>query len=202
MTTFLIPPDLKLEDDRVLLRPLQMEDWSHLLSISENEPENWAFGLENASGSENLQKYIKNALVAQSLNTAFPFIIFDKLSQTYAGSTRYYLMNASHLRLAIGYSWISNAHKKTGLNSHVKYLMLSYAFESLPTERVEFMADANNGQSIRSILSLGATKEGILRSHAVKPDGSRRDTVVFSILKKEWLEHVKPSLHQKINSIL
>jgi RimJ/RimL family protein N-acetyltransferase len=79
--------------------------------------------------------------------------------------------------------------------------MLSHAFEAFDVERVEFMADLRNEQSIRSILSLGAIQEGVLRSHAIKPDGTRRDTAVFSILKKEWLELVKPSLYQKINSI-
>jgi RimJ/RimL family protein N-acetyltransferase len=202
MITLQIPTDLILEDSRALLRPLQMEDWGHLLSISENEPENWEFGLENASGKDNLQEYIRNAIQAKSQNSGFPFIIFDKNSQTFAGSSRYYLMNATHRRLAIGYSWIGNNYKKTGLNTHVKYLMLSYAFEKLEMERVEFMADALNENSIRSIQALGAVYEGTLRSHALRPDGKRRDTSVFSIIKKEWLDFVKPSLLDKINSFL
>jgi RimJ/RimL family protein N-acetyltransferase len=78
--------------------------------------------------------------------------------------------------------------------------MLNHAFSNLGVERIEFMADTRNEQSIRSILSLGATFEGTMRSHAICPDGTRRDTSVFSILKKEWLEHVKPSLLLKINS--
>jgi RimJ/RimL family protein N-acetyltransferase len=67
-------------------------------------------------------------------------------------------------------------------------------------ERVEFMADTLNERSIRSILALGAKQEGILRSHAIRPNGTRRDTAVFSILKKEWLELVKPSLLHKMSS--
>ena len=200
MAPFSFPTNLQLEDDRALLRPLQSDDWSHLLSISENEPENWKYGLENASGEDNLKSYIAKAIQAKTENLAFPFIIFDKQSQAYAGSTRYYQLNAAHGRLAIGYSWIGNDFKKTGLNSHVKYLMLDFAFDSLGAERIELMADARNEQSIRSILSLGATFEGTLRSHAICPDGTRRDTSVFSILKKEWLELVKPSLFLKINS--
>jgi RimJ/RimL family protein N-acetyltransferase len=200
MATFSFPTNLQLEDDRVLLRPLQSDDWSHLLTISQNEPENWKYGLENASGEDNLKSYITKAIDSKTENLAFPFIIFDKQAQSYAGSTRYYQLNAAHGRLAIGYSWIGNDFKKTGLNSHVKYVMLHFAFHSLGAERIEFMADARNEQSIRSILSLGATFEGTLRSHAICPDGTRRDTSVFSILKKEWLELVKPSLLRKINS--
>jgi RimJ/RimL family protein N-acetyltransferase len=78
--------------------------------------------------------------------------------------------------------------------------MLLHAFETMNMERVEFMADALNERSIRSILSLGASNEGILRSHAIRPNGTRRDTRLFSILKQEWLEQVKPSLLLKINS--
>jgi len=192
--------EFMLENERVLLRILQPQDSEHLLSISENEPENWAYGLENASGLANLNAYIASAVHAHGQRQAIPFIIYDKLAQAFAGSTRYYQLNAKHSRLAIGYSWLGNAFKRTGLNAHVKYLMLSYAFETLMIERVEFMADVNNERSIHSILGLGATREGTLRSHAVKPDGTRRDTAVFSILKKEWLEHVKPSLLHKIKS--
>jgi RimJ/RimL family protein N-acetyltransferase len=200
MASFSFRSNLLLEDDRVLLRPLQADDWTRLLSISENEPENWKYGLENASGEENLKRYIENALKAKETQQAFPFIIFDKKANAFAGSTRFYQLNATHGRLAIGYSWIGNDFKNTGLNAHVKFLMLQFAFEILGAERIEFMADARNEQSIRSILSLGAKQEGTLRSHAFCPDGSRRDTSVFSILKKEWLELVKPPLLLKINS--
>lgn len=200
MASFSLPTNLQLEDDRVLLRPLQSDDWSHLLSISQSEPENWKYGLENASGENNLKSYIAKAIQTKTEGMAFPFIIFDKQAQAYAGSTRYYQLNATNSRLAIGYSWLGNNFKKTGLNTHVKYLMLQFAFDSLGAERIEFMADARNEHSIRSILLLGATFEGTLRSHAICPDGTRRNTSVFSILKKEWLEHVKPSLLNKINS--
>ena len=193
--------DFQLEDDRVLLRLLQASDTEHLLSISVNEPENWQYGLENASGRDNLEKYIANALKALNDHQAIPFIIFDKSTQAFAGSTRYYQLNAAQKRLAIGYSWLGNAFKQTGLNAHVKYLMLMHAFEKMDIERVEFMADSLNERSIRSILSLGATREGTLRSHASRPNGTRRDTAVFSILKKEWLEQVKPSLQIKIQSL-
>ncbi len=193
--------DFQLENERVLLRSLRTEDLEHLLPFSENEPENWQYGLEDASGREQLASYIANAIRGKSEQQSFPFIIFDKAVQQYAGSTRYYKINSKHGRLAIGYSWLGNAFKQTGLNAHVKYLMLMHAFESMHLERVEFMADSLNERSIRSILSLGATHEGTLRSHAIRPNGTRRDTAVFSILKKEWLEQVKPSLQIKIQSL-
>ena len=193
------PPSIRLEDERVLLRPLEIDDVKHLLSISENEPENWEFGLESAAGEANLIRYIESAVQGAKQLHSYPFIIFDKQTGHYAGSTRYYQIQHTHKRLAIGYTWIGNAFKQTGLNAHCKLLLLTHAFESLNIERVEFMADTRNERSISSILALGAKPEGTLRSHALRPDGTRRDTAVFSILKQEWLEHVKPSLIQKIS---
>jgi RimJ/RimL family protein N-acetyltransferase len=190
---------LILENERVKLRLAEMSDVQHLVHISVNEPENWKYGLEDASGEENLTRYFQKALETHASKQAFPFIIFDKNSERFAGSTRFYNISLPHRRLAIGYTWIGNEFKQTGLNAHVKYIMLAYAFESLLMERVEFMADAMNERSIKSILSLGAKQEGTLRSQAVRPNGTRRDTAVFSILKKEWLEHVKPSLLVKIS---
>jgi RimJ/RimL family protein N-acetyltransferase len=190
--------NFQLENERVLLRSIRTEDLEHLLPISESEPENWEYGLEDASGREQLAAYIANAIRSKSEHQSFPFIIFDKAAKQYAGSTRYYQINSRHGRLAIGYSWLGNAFKQTGLNAHVKYLMLMHAFENMNIKRVEFMADSLNERSIRSILSLGASREGTLRSHAIRPNGTRRDTAVFSILKNEWLEQVKPSLSLKI----
>jgi RimJ/RimL family protein N-acetyltransferase len=200
MESSIFSNNILLENDRVMLRLIQMADAENLLDISIQEPENWQFGLENASGRENLNAYIAKALQSYTNNQAYPFIIFDKLKQSFAGSTRFYQISLQHRRLAIGYTWLGNAYKNTGLNAHVKFLMLSHAFENMSIERVEFMADALNERSIRSILSLGASNEGILRSHAIRPNGTRRDTRVFSILKQEWLEQVKPSLLFKINS--
>lgn len=194
------PNTLILEDHRVLLRPLEIGDLEYLLTISDREPENWEFGLESAAGADNLRTYIETALKGARDLHSYPFIIFDKQTDRYAGSTRYYQIQHKHRRLAIGYTWIGNAFKQTGLNAHCKLLMLSHAFESMNMERVEFMADTLNERSIRSILALGAKQEGVLRSHAVRPNGTRRDTAVFSILKQEWLEHVKPSLVSKINT--
>jgi RimJ/RimL family protein N-acetyltransferase len=200
MSSQLQVPIIILEDERVLLRPLEANDALHLLPISEHEPENWQFGLETAAGSENLNRYIETALQGARDQHSYPFIIFDKVAGKFAGSTRYYQIQRKHLRLAIGYTWIGNAFKQTGLNSHCKLLLLTHAFEHMHMERVEFMADSLNDRSISSILALGANREGTLRSHAIRPDGTRRDTAVFSILKQEWLEHVKPSLIQKITS--
>ncbi len=143
-----------------------------------------------------LENYISKAI--QDPN-AIPFIIFDKLKQRYAGSTRYYMISKPHKRLAIGFTWLGKEFQGTKLNQNIKYLMLEYAFETLNMERVEFFADVLNKQSVKAMKKIGCTEEGILRNHAQLRD-RRRDTIVLSILKEEWLKEIKNNLYTFIQS--
>lgn len=188
-------PNLVLENESVLLRPLQISDVENLLDFSINEPDTWHFSLIRANGQENLVKYIQLALKAKDKKTEFPFIVFDKKSGKYAGSTRFYDINLSHKTLQLGYTWYGAAFRGTGLNQNCKYLLLQFAFETLAVERVEFRADNNNKRSIAAMKSIGCTVEGILRNHMPTLGSEvRRDTIVLSILKEEWFSTVKPKL--------
>jgi N-acetyltransferase len=89
-------------------------------------------------------------------------------------------------RLEIGWTWFGKAFQRTGLNRNVKFLMLQYAFEQLQFERVELKTDERNHPSRKAIEGIGGKFEGILRSHMQLPDGFRRNTVYYSILKAEW----------------
>ena len=188
-------PNLVLENESVLLRPLQISDVENLLDFSINEPDTWHFSLIRANGQENLVKYIQLALKAKDKKTEFPFIVFDKKSGKYAGSTRFYDINLSHKTLQLGYTWYGKDFRGTGLNKHCKYLLLQFAFEKLAIERVEFRADNNNKVSIAAMKSIGCTVEGILRNHMPTLGSEvRRDTIVLSILKEEWFSTVKGQL--------
>lgn len=188
-----------LEDEVVLLRPLQRSDFANLLEISVNEPETWQYSFIRANGEENLKKYIEIALQARDKEVEFPFIVFDKKSGKYAGSTRFYDMNLSNKTLQLGYTWYGKAFRGTGLNKHCKFLLLQFAFESLEVERVEFRADNNNARSIAAMKSIGCKVEGILRNHMQTLDSDvRRDSIVLSILKEEWFLEVKQNLILKL----
>lgn len=190
---------LVLEDETVLLRSLQESDSENLLEISMNEPETWQYSLIRANGRQNLEKYIQIALKARANETEFPFIVFDKKSGKYAGSTRFYDINLEFKTLQLGYTWYGKAFRGTGLNKHCKFLALQFAFETLGMERVEFRADYNNKLSIAAMKSIGCTVEGILRDHMpTLGSETRRDTIVLSILKKEWLAEVKENLKSKL----
>ena len=185
-----INPNLILEDDHVLLRPLQYADVDHLLYISENEPETWQYSLVRANGKANLENYIDIAIKARENQTEFPFIVFDKITGIYAGSTRFYDINFPFKTLQLGYTWYGKDFQGTGLNKHCKYLLLEFAFETLKMERVEFRADANNAKSIAAMKSIGCKVDGVLRSNMPTFDSDvRRDSIVLSILKGEWFNH-------------
>ena len=182
----------------VELRPLQEADYELLLPFALNEPELWTYSLVSAAGEAGLKNYLQIALNAKNQLREYPFIVFDKRTQQYAGSTRYYDIQLPMQTLQLGYTWYGKQFQGTGLNTHCKYLLLAHAFENMGIERVEFRADANNAKSIRAMKKIGCVEEGILRSNTPKLTGGRRDSIVLSILKQEWIEKVKPMLEEKI----
>lgn len=186
-----------LEDERALLRPLQAKDFENFLSYSLIEPELWNYSLTPANGRENLKSYIELALEKRTSGDSYPFVVFDKLRQKIAGSTRFYDIQPKHQSLQLGYTWYGKSFQGTGLNKHCKFLMLKFAFETLSAHRVEFRADAQNQRSIAAMKSIGCTVEGILRSNCASPTG-RRDSIVLSILANEWQEQLKQSLLEKL----
>ena len=197
ITTF--PPNTILEDDAVLLRPLEESDVENLLEFSNNEPETWKYSLIQVDGKENLTNYIQLALKARENKTEYPFIVFDKKSGKYAGSTRFYDINLAFKTLQLGYTWYGKEFRGTGLNKHCKFLLLQFAFETLGMDRVEFRADNNNQRSIAAMKSIGCKVEGVLRDHMPTYNSDvRRDSIILSILRQEWFDEVKINLKAKL----
>ena len=190
--------EIILENDRVLLRPLSIDDFDLLLPYSINEPNLWQYSLTPADGHDNLKKYIDSALENRAKNDSYTFIVFDKFTQKIAGSTRFYDYQKKHNTLQLGYTWYGSDFWGTGLNQNCKYLLLSYAFDTLGIHRVEFRADNNNKRSIAAMKKLGCVEEGILRSNCADANAGRRDSIVLSILKKEWDSKIKNKLLQEL----
>ena len=189
---------IQLQNNRVLLRPLQESDFELLLPFAENEPELWNYSLVPANGAENLKKYIALALEDKKLGKSYPFLVIDKQSNEIAGSTRFYDFQQNHQTVQLGYTWYGKKFQGTGLNKNCKFLLLEFAFENWNLERVEFRADFQNKKSIAAMKSIGCVEEGILRSNCKSATG-RRDSIVLSILKNEWFANVKNNLIEKIN---
>ena len=102
------------------------------------------------------------------------------------GATRYFNVDAANRRLEIGHTWYAKRVQRTAVNTECKLLLLTHAFEALGCIAVEFRTSSFNFQSREAIARLGAKQDGILRSHQILPDGTLRDTVVFSIIAPEW----------------
>jgi RimJ/RimL family protein N-acetyltransferase len=187
-----------LEDESVLLRPLKETDIEFLLPYALNEPDTWVYSHKSASGEEGMRNYIQTALDNRVAGKEYPFIVFDKKTNTYAGSTRFYDIQPENDMLQLGYTWYGEKFRGTGLNKHCKFLLLQFAFETLGMLRVEFRGDARNERSIAAMKSIGCKVEGILRSNMWLEDGGRRDSIILSILKDEWESGVKENLKKRL----
>ena len=175
--------EIILENSYVLLRPLQISNIVNLLDVATSDKNLLQFSPLPIYSGELLTRYIEKAVSDRQNKIRYPFSIFDKTRNAFAGSTSFLNISNADSRLEIGATWIGKEFQKTGLNRNCKYLMLSYAFDTLYAERIE---DERNITSRTAIEKIGGQYEGLLRSHTLMYDGFRRNTVCYSILKNEW----------------
>lgn len=146
---------------------------------------------------ENMGKEIERRLGLQAAGSMLSFTVFDA-GGNIVGMTTYMNIDATNRRVEIGSTWYGKSAQRGPLNTQCKLLLLTYAFETLNCIAVEFRTHFFNHQSRRAIERLGAKQDGILRSHQVAPNGTLRDTVVYSITAAEW-PTVKAHLEYQLN---
>jgi RimJ/RimL family protein N-acetyltransferase len=178
-----------LENDRVRLVPLEENHFDHLLRFAINESEIWQYSMVDGAGEAGLKSYLQDALSQRTLKSQLPFAVWDKKSASYAGSTRFYDFQWASKCVQLGYTWYGKEYQGTGINLACKSLLLKFAFEQMDMLRVELRADAGNARSIAAMKKLGFVEEGVLRKNGFRRDGTRRDSLIFSILKEEWREN-------------
>ena len=176
---------ITLRDEHVSLEPLRL-DHVAALEAAAADGELWNLWFTSAPAPGQAQAYVEKAVHGQAEGVMLPFVVREASSGDIVGTTRYYDFAAELPRLAIGYTWYAKRWQKSHLNSACKRLLLRHAFESLQCVAVEFHTDHRNLDSQRAIERLGAQRDGILRAHKRRPDGSLRDTVCYSILASEW----------------
>ena len=187
-----------LENNRVLLRPITSADYEYLLPYALHEPHLWQYSLICPRGAAGMRTYIDEAVAATVAGIEQVFVVYDKATEQYVGSTRFYGINAAHRSALIGYTWYGSAFHRTGINRHCKLLLLTYAFEVWELARVEFRADTRNARSIAAMQAIGCTVEGVLRSDRLRENSTARSSsIVLSILREEWFGGVKEALQQK-----
>lgn len=182
-----------LENDRVRLEPLSWNHFDVLLPFAIKYPTLLQYSPSRFGSEVALKEYFEYVLGLKEKGTMYPFAIFDKSKNEFAGSTSFLNISNKNQRLEIGATWLGKEFQRTGLNRNCKFLLLKHAFEILDCQRVELKTDQRNKQSKTAILAIGAKYEGCLRSHTLMVDGYRRDTLYFSILKDEWAK-IKSSI--------
>lgn len=176
---------LVLKSKEITLRILRNEDLDELHKTVVNESI-WDYFPVVLSDKEVLKDWISNQLKLFYKHEWIPFVIIDNATNQIIGSTSFLAISFYHKRVEIGATWFKKELQGKGFNKLSKYLLLTYGFESLGLERIELKTDRLNTQSLKAIQKIGATEEGVLRSHMTMPRNRRRDTVYFSIISKEW----------------
>jgi len=168
------------------LEPLDLEHVPDLTVAGAYE-DIWRYMLYGTIQSEaDMRAWVEALLKYQARGTDLPFAVIHKESSRAVGATRYLEIRPEHRSLEIGGTWYTPEFQRTAVNSECKYLLLRHAFESLGCVRVQLKTDLLNERSQRAIERIGAVKEGVLRNHMIRPDGSLRHSVYYSILDAEW----------------
>ncbi len=193
------PQPIELSTNKVKLRPLTIDDTEAFYHAG-NDPQLWLWVVPNhCLSKESAKRWIQESLDQQQQGNHVPFVIIDQLSGELVGSTRYCSIRKQDRGLEIGFTFIAPSHQRTHVNTHAKFLLLEHAFEALGAVRVEFKTHEKNQKSRNAIQRIGATFEGILRNLRILPDGSLRNTAIFSITEQQW-PRIKRTLQNQITT--
>jgi len=174
-----------LAGDLVTLEPLRPDHHDELVEAA-SDGRLWELWYTSVPSPETMRADIADKLARQAAGEMLPFTVRRTDTGTVVGMTTYLNVEAEVPRLEIGSTWTAGSAQRTGVNAESKLLLLTHAFDVLGCLAVEFRTHWHNAQSRAAIARLGAKQDGVLRHHRRMPDGSLRDTVVFSILDSEW----------------
>ena len=174
-----------LEREGIRLEPLGIEHEPALVAAA-SDGRLWELWFTTVPGPDAMAAYIATALAGQKDGHMLPWAVRDLTTDTIIGSTRYHDIVPAIDRVEIGYTWYAKSRQRTAVNTTCKLLLLAHAFDTLGCKVVGLRTDNFNFRSQRAIEGLGAKKDGVIRHHAMRRDGSVRDSVLYSILAGEW----------------
>jgi N-acetyltransferase len=174
-----------LEGHGVRLEPLTREHGQGLVEAAK-DGKLWELFFTSVPEPEQVHAYISGALAGQEKGDMLPWVVRDLKSDAIVGSTRYHDIIAAADRVEIGYTWYAKRCQRSHVNTACKLLLFEYGFEKLSCKVIGLRTDNFNFRSQRAIEALGAKKDGVIRHHWPRRDGSIRDTVMYSVLAHEW----------------
>ena len=179
------PPPVTLRASRATLEPLAHKHRDDLIEAVK-DGELWGLWYTTIPQPEKMGAEIDRRLALQDKGSMLPFAVIDNASGKAIGMTTYMNIDAPQRRVEIGSTWYRRSVQRSEINSQCKLMLLAHAFETLDCIAVEFRTHFFNHQSRKGIERLGAKLDGILRNHMVMPNGTMRDTCVYSIIAPEW----------------
>jgi N-acetyltransferase len=193
------PEPVSLSSPHVRLEPLTA-DHASALEAAARDGSLWELRVTSVPAPGEAAAYIENALKGLADGHMLPFVVVDVASGRIIGSTRYHDIVPAVERLEIGYTWYGKSWQRTHVNTSCKLMLMQHAFETLGAQLVGWRTDNYNFASQRAIERLGAKKDGVLRHHALRRDGTVRDTVMYSLAAGEWPE-VKAHLQYQLTRV-
>jgi RimJ/RimL family protein N-acetyltransferase len=190
------PEPITLQSGSVRLEPMT-RDHAAGLEAAARDGELWNLRVTSVPAPGETADYIEAALKGRDKGHMLPFVVTDVASGRVIGSTRYHDIVPAVERVEIGYTWYGKSWQRTHVNTTCKLLLMTHAFETLGAQLVGWRTDNYNFASQRAIERLGAKKDGVLRHHNPRRDGTIRDTVMYSLLAGEWPE-VKAHLQYQL----
>jgi RimJ/RimL family protein N-acetyltransferase len=176
-----------LSGPRVILEPLAPEHRNPLRNAAAEDQSIWTYFPVNYNGAgDDFDEWFDYTMERYANKEHYPFAVKRRADDRVVGTTRFYDMVPDHRRLSIGSTWYTIDARRTFINSEVRLLTLSHAFDTLLVNRVELITDPFNLSSRAAMKILGAIQEGVIRSHMMYKDGRIRDSVLYSIIKSEW----------------
>jgi len=191
----LTPEPVTLSRGAVRLEPLA-DRHAEGLAAAAADGELWTLRVTSVPAPGETPAYLAAALKGQGEGHMLPFAVVEAESGTVLGTTRYHDIVPAVERLEIGYTWYARRMQRSGVNTSCKLLLMQHAFETLGAKLVGWRTDNFNFASQSAIERLGAKKDGVLRHHALRRDGTVRDTVMYSLAAGEWPEVKAHLLHQ------
>ncbi|USK62266.1 GNAT family N-acetyltransferase [Peribacillus asahii] len=186
----------ELVGEKVRIVPMEEHHIQGLYEIG-NDKMIWSHLPKTIQTLNDMKSLVEEALENKESGKEFPFVILLRDNDRIIGSTRFLDISNPNKSLEIGWTWYTSTVWGTHTNTECKYLLLKYCFETLKLIRVQFKTDERNVRSQKAIEKIGGMKEGILRNHMIRKDGTFRNSVFYSVIESDWV-----SVKNKLDNIL